>query len=271
MFALNVTSTGKYMWITIQSFLSHLRPACHIGTSAIVSPWFAAVARNRGIIVILSQVSTEAERDSFLRSVRKATQQNSTVEITLSPGPSAADLDLYYGRAYSLCDDAPEGENIPIAGLAFHSLNQFAQSYAAPHLDNLSHNIIEIGRLWCITRHKLRPLLKGLLILAGLYQCDALLIYPVIAPQSYTAELAPFRCVTQPIAADRENTPRWVQGMLLQGEDLRVATRQAMNRGFEVRSGFQSIHFTEADDTDVKVRDQIGRIAPAPVRGRRAN
>jgi hypothetical protein len=195
--------------------------------------------------MILHLVSTEAEQSAFARAALRAARQNCGAEITLSPGATMADLHAHFSRAYMLLDDGPHAEHIPIAGFALHSLSEFAQSHPEPALSHLCPgNVFEIGHLWC-TRNKLRPLLKGLLILSGLLQFDALLIYPVMTPRDYTAEFKTFRRVTKPIAVSSRDKAAtvWIQGMLLEADDLRVAASQAMGHGFKIQAGFQSIEF----------------------------
>jgi hypothetical protein len=214
--------------------------------------------------MVLHLVSTEAERAMFVRAAQRAGRQNRGAEITLSPGASMADLHLYYGRAYMLLDDGVSQERTPIAGFAFHSLDQFAQSHPDPALGHLGPGgVFEIGHLWCATRHKLQPLLKGLLILSGLLQIDALLIYPAMTPRDYTGEFQSFRRVTKPISVpSRDDAAVWVQGMLLQADDLRIAAGQAMDHGFEIHAGFESIEFMSTGD-GLEDHSQVSAEVPA--------
>jgi hypothetical protein len=84
-----------------------------------------------------------------------------------------------------------------------------------------------------------------------------------MTPRDYTAEFKPFSRVTKPIAvASRDNAAVWVQGMLLQADDLRVAASQAMGHGFKIQAGFQSVEFTDADNR-LGDDDHAGGKAPA--------
>lgn len=174
-------------------------------------------------------------------------------EVTAHSGVDMPGVHEQYGRSYALFEsDVNENPEHLVGGFSVHSLDAFAQSYSEPTLRGLSpSNVFEIGEMWFITRYKLRSLLKAILILSGLAQLEGLLVYPILAPQNWTLEFSEFQRVTDPLRSGHKQDV-WVQGMLLNAEDLRIAIRHAMREGFDVHSGLNHISFvdTEADTSD---------------------
>jgi hypothetical protein len=88
---------------------------------------------------------------------------------------------------------------------------------------------------------------KGAMILMGLLQGDALLIYPLIIPRDISLFYKVFRRVGPPFELPFAETLTgdkvYTQAMLLDGQDLRRQVELTSRDGFETRRGHSLIRF----------------------------
>jgi len=202
----------------------------------------------------LRLVSTDAEK-ARIAQVKSVASRGRYREFTAHTGASMPRVYDEYGRLYALFDSSDKmvPEDL-MGGFAVHSLDEFAQSHSDPILTGLSlSKVFEIDELWILKRDKIQPLLRGILILAGLSQLEGLLVYPTIIPNNSTVEFATFHRVTDPLRSGKQRDV-WVQGMLLHTERLRLAVAEAMAPGFEVHPGLTCIRFME-DTADAVAPD----------------
>jgi len=85
------------------------------------------------------------------------------------------------------------------------------------------------------------------MILLGLLQAQALLIYPLIIPRDVSTLYRVFRRVSPPFELPFAETVKgekvYMQAMLLEGDDLRQQVQLASRDGFETRDGYGRIKF----------------------------
>jgi hypothetical protein len=106
--------------------------------------------------------------------------------------------------------------------------------------------VYEAGQLWTVSHEAAQALRKGSIILLGLLQAQALLIYPLIIPRDLSPLFRAFKRVGPlelPFAETLKGEKVYMQAMLLEGGDLRRQVQLASYGGFETRDGHTSIRF----------------------------
>jgi hypothetical protein len=147
------------------------------------------------------------------------------------------DVHLAFGNLYGLydeCELAPE----MIGGFAMHDLAMFSQSYPKPDLSHLPpESVFECGELWGMVAGAGRLLRNAGLILAGVLNAKAALVYPIFKPWNLSAAYKYFERVGEPIewpyARTLDGCKIFVQAMVLEGDALIAAVAAAGRNGFE--------------------------------------
>jgi hypothetical protein len=147
---------------------------------------------------------------------------------------------------YGIFDEG--NPNDMLGGLSIHCLNEFSQSFPIPNLSHLPPSgVYEAGQLWAFSREAAQSLRKGFMILVGLLQAQALLIYPLIIPRDISTLYRVFRRVGPPFELPFAETVGgekiYMQAMVLDGDALRAQVELASCDGFETRDAHASIRF----------------------------
>src|SRR5215469_3269883 len=193
----------------------------------------------------LRLLETDAERNTYRAGMlqARATKGGKFRETTRS---RVSEIQLTFARLYGVFDEA-EPERL-LGGFSIHCLNEFSQSFPVPHLSHLPPSgVYEAGQLWALSHEAALALRKGSMILLGLLQAQALLIYPLIIPRDVSTLYRVFKRVGPPFELPFAETVSgdkiYMQAMLLEGDELRRQVDLASRDGFETRSGHTVIRF----------------------------
>jgi len=130
----------------------------------------------------LRQLTTERERRIFAERMEEARAEQGA-HFRETGRSKVGKIHLEYGLPYGLFehdDDLPEQM---MSGLVMHDLASFPQTYPQPDLTHLPpRSVIEGGELWSFARGAGLLAQHGAIILAGLMQVQALLVYPTLKP-----------------------------------------------------------------------------------------
>jgi hypothetical protein len=195
--------------------------------------------------VELRLLKTDLDRDRFRASMMKAREVRGA-KFRESAKSLVSEIQLAFARLYAVVDG--EKPNHLLGGFSIHCLNEFSQSFPMPNLTHLSPNsVYEAGQLWAFSHDAAQALRKASMILLGLLQAQALLIYPVIIPRDVSSLYRIFKRVSPPFELPFAETVKgekmYMQAMLLEGDDLRQQVAMASRDGFETRDGHALIRF----------------------------
>jgi hypothetical protein len=187
---------------------------------------------------------TEAERNRFRQSMSEARANKGKFRETAHSRVS--EIQLMFARLYGVVDETNPDQLL--GGFSIHCLNEFSQSFPTPNLSHLPPSeVYEAGQLWAASHEAAQALRKGSMILLGLLQAQALLIYPLIIPRDVSTLYRVFKRVGAPFELPFAETVTggkvYMQAMLLEGEDLRQQVELACSDGFETRRGHSVIRF----------------------------
>ncbi len=191
----------------------------------------------------LRLLKTEIERDRFRISMLE-TRANRGARFRETARSRVSEIQLAFARLYGVFDNP----NDLLGGFSIHCLNEFSQSFPIPNLSHLPpSSIYEAGQLWAVSHEAAQALRKGSMILLGLFQAQALLIYPLIIPRDVSTLYRVFKRVGPPFELPFAETVTgekvYMQAMLLEGDQLRQQVELASRDGFESRSGHSVIRF----------------------------
>src|ERR1039457_817890 len=126
-----------------------------------------------------------------------------------------------------------------MSGLVMHDLASFPQSFPRPDLSHLpARSVIEGGELWSFAKGAGLLAQRGALILAGLMQVQALLVYPTIKPNDQSGGYARSNFVKAgdpiawPYCETTDGGEIWAQPMVLEGEALAKVLNDVFALGF---------------------------------------
>ena len=197
----------------------------------------------------LRQLTTERERGIFSERMKEARAKRGA-GFRERQRSNLAKIHFEYGLLYGLLehdDDLPEQM---MSGLVMHDLASYPQSYPQPDLSHLpARSVIEGGELWSFAKGAGLLAQHGAIILAGLMQVQALLVYPIVKPSDQTASYARSNFVKagDPIAWPWGETTDggevWVQAMVLEGEALANVVEAVFGRGFTTSDSMRRIRF----------------------------
>jgi hypothetical protein len=193
----------------------------------------------------LRLLETEAERNTYRTGMMeaRATKGGKFRETARS---RVSEIQLTFARLYGVFDEADPDRLL--GGFSIHCLNEFSQSFPIPNLGHLSPSgVYEAGQLWTLSHEATLALRKGALILVGLLQAEALLIYPLIIPRDISQFYKMFKRIGPPFELPFAETVTgdkvYMQAMLLEGDDLRRQVELAGRDGFETRRGHSLLRF----------------------------
>jgi len=197
----------------------------------------------------LRQLTTERERRIFgERMVEARAKRGAGFRETRRS--KLGKIHLEYGMLCGLFehdDDLPEQM---MSGFAMHDLASFPQSYPRPDLSHLpARSVIEGGELWSFAKGAGLLAQYGSMILGGLMQIQAFLVYPTVKPSDQTATYVRNNFVKagDPIAFPYGETTDggevWVQPMVLEGERLAMVLHRVFELGFATSDSMRRIRF----------------------------
>jgi hypothetical protein len=179
-----------------------------------------------------------------------------------------SEIQLTFARLYGVFDEADP--NHLLGGFSIHCLNEFSQSFPVPNLSHLPPSgVYEAGQLWALSHEAALTMRKGSMILLGLLQAQALLIYPLIIPRDISQFYKVFKRVGPPFELPFAETLTgdkvYMQAMLLEGDELRRQVELASRDGFETRRGHTLLRFSAPSIGACGVADRSRR--PASITG----
>jgi hypothetical protein len=123
--------------------------------------------------------------------------------------------------------------------------------------------VYEAGQLWALSHEAAVALRQGSLILLGLLQAQALLIYPLIVPRDISQFYKVFRRVGPPFELPFAETVTgdkvYMQAMLLEGDELRHQVELASRDGFETRRSHSLLRFAAPASCPNRIHDRSKR------------
>ena len=193
----------------------------------------------------LRLLETDGERNTYRAGMlqARATKGGKFRETARS---RVSEIQLTFARLYGVFDEA-EPDRL-LGGFSIHCLNEFSQSFPIPNLGHLPPSgVYEAGQLWALSHEAALALRKGSLILLGLLQAQALLIYPLIIPRDISQFYRVFKRVGPPFELPFAETITgdkvYMQAMLLEGDELRRQVELASRDGFETRRSHALLRF----------------------------
>jgi hypothetical protein len=211
----------------------------------------------------LRLLEADAERNTYRAGMleARATKGGKFRETARS---RVSEIQLTFARLYGVFDEADPKRLL--GGFSIHCLNEFSQSFPIPDLSHLPPSgVYEIGQLWALSHEAALAIRKGSMILLGLLQARALLIYPIIIPRDTSLFYKVFRRVGPPFELPFAETVTgdkvYTQAMVLEGDDLRQQVEYASGDGFETRRGHSLVKFTAPLIGVSKLADRLGRLA----------
>ncbi len=193
----------------------------------------------------LRLLETEAERNLYRAAMTEA-RANKGGKFRETARSRLSEIQLTFARLYGVFSEADP--NRLLGGFSIHRLDEFSQSFPVPNLSHLPPSgVYEAGQLWASSHDAVPALRKGSMILLGLLQAQALLIYPLIIPRDISQFYKVFRRVGAPFELAFAETVTgdkvYLQAMLLEGDQLRRQVELASRDGFETRSGHSLVRF----------------------------
>jgi hypothetical protein len=193
----------------------------------------------------LKLLKSEADRDKFRVGMLEARETRGG-KFRETASSRVSEIRLAFARLYGVVDEADP--NHLLGGFSIHCLNEFSQSHPEPNLSHLpTSTVYEAGQLWTCSHEASQALRKGSIILLGLLQAQAVLIYPLIIPRDVSTLFRAFKRVGPPLELPFVETVRgekvYMQPMLLEGSELLRQVQLASHDGFETRDGHSSIRF----------------------------
>jgi hypothetical protein len=194
----------------------------------------------------LRLLETDAERNIYRAGMMEARATRGG-KFRETPRSRVSEIQLTFARLYGIFDEADP--NRLLGGFSIHCLNEFSQSFPIPNLGHLPPSgVYEAGQLWALSHDAALALRKGSMILLGLLQGQALLIYPLIVPRDISQFYKMFKRVGPPFELPFAETVTgekvYMQAMLLEGDELRRQVELASRDGFETRRSHALVRFS---------------------------
>src|SRR5215467_11958205 len=131
--------------------------------------------------VELKLLRTDIERDRFRSGMLKMREARGG-KFKETATSRVSEIQLSFARLYAIVDS--DDTSCLLGGFSIHCLNEFSQSFPVPNLSHLAPSTVyEAGQLWAFSHEAAQALRRGSMILLGLLQAQALLIYPLIIPR----------------------------------------------------------------------------------------
>ena len=194
----------------------------------------------------LRLLETDAERNTYRAGMMEARAAKGG-KFRETARSRVSEIQLTFARLYGIFDEADP--NRLLGGFSIHCLNEFSQSFPIRNLSHLPPSgVYEAGQLWALSHEAALALRKGSMILVGLLQAQALLIYPLIIPRDISQFYKVFKRVGPPFELPFAETVTgdkvYMQAMLLEGEELRRQVELASRDGFETRRSHALLRFS---------------------------
>jgi hypothetical protein len=197
----------------------------------------------------LRQLTTERERRIFSERMEEARAKKGA-RYRETGRSKVGKIHLEYGLLYGLFEHDDGLPEEMMSGLLMHDLASFPQSVSRPDLSHLPPRaVMEGGELWSFAKGAGLLAQHGALILAGLMQIRALLVYPTIKPADQSAVYlrSNFVKVGEPIVWPYCETidggEILAQAMVLEGEALANVVEAVFGRGFTTIDSMRRIRF----------------------------
>ena len=193
----------------------------------------------------LRLLATDVERNTYRTGMTEARAAKGG-KFRDKAHSRASEIQLTFARLYGVFDETEP--NRLLGGFSIHCLNEYSQSFPIPNLSHLpASGVYEAGQLWALSHEATLALRKGSMILLGLLQAQALLIYPIIIPRDISQFYKVFRRMGPPFELPFAETLTgdkvYAQAMLLEGDELRRQVELASRDGFETRRGHTLLRF----------------------------
>jgi hypothetical protein len=193
----------------------------------------------------LRLLETDAERNIYRAGMLEA-RASKGGKFRETARSRVSEIQLTFARLYGIFDEG--GSERLLGGFSIHCLNEFSQSFPVPNLSHLPPSgVYEAGQLWALSHEAALGLRKASMILLGLLQAQALLIYPLIVPRDISQFYKMFRRVGPPFELPFAETVTgdkvYMQAMLLEGDELRRQVELASRDGFETRRSHSLVRF----------------------------
>jgi hypothetical protein len=198
---------------------------------------------------------------------------------------SLAKIHLEYGLLYGLFEHDDDPPEQMMSGFVMHDVASYPQSYTRPDLSHLpARSVFEGGELWSFAKGAGLLAQHGALIVAGLMQVQALLVYPIVKPSDQSGPYARSNFVKagDPIAWPYGETTDggdvWVQPMVLEGEALANVVEAVFGRGFTTSDSMRRIRFDNPFPIQptlsrpaIPIEQHLGTVALAIPHGHEVN
>ncbi|HEY2664554.1 MAG TPA: hypothetical protein VGI47_09460 [Candidatus Binataceae bacterium] len=193
-------------------------------------------------------MSSPAERRLFECGLVQA-RASSGVGFREKARSRVGQLHLAFGRLYGVFDERSSEPDKIVGGFAIHALDEFAQSYPKPDLTRYNPSaVFEAGEMWSASRGVGLCSRLGCAMLLGLFQAEALVVYPISKPWDLTTYYKGLcKPVDEPIlwpfAETTAGDKIWVQAMVMEGEMLKAIVSRAFEWGFQTLDKHNILRF----------------------------
>jgi len=197
----------------------------------------------------LRQLTSKSERAIFGERMEEARAKRG-LRFREKRRSNVGKIHLEYGLLYGLFEHDEDPPEQMMSGFAMHDLASFPQSYPQPDLSHLpARSVIEGGELWSFAKGAGLLAQRGAIILLGLMQVRAFLVYPTLEPLDQTASYVNFTFrktgdpVVWPYCETTDGGKIWVQPMVLDGEPLAKMLHRIFSVGFAISDSMQRVRF----------------------------
>jgi len=211
----------------------------------------------------LRQLTTKSERAIFGERMEEARAKRGA-RYRETRRSNVGKIHLEYGLLYGLFEHDDDPPDQMMSGFMMHDLASFPQSYPCPDLSHLpARSVIEAGELWSFAKGAGLLAQRGAMILVGLMQIRAFLVYPTVKPWDLTASYMRNNFVKAgdpivwPYCETTDGGALWVQPMVLEGEPLAKLLHVVFSAGFTVSDSMQRVRF----DNPFSVEPTLSRPA----------
>jgi hypothetical protein len=232
----------------------------------------------------LRQLTSERERRIFGERMEEARAKKGA-RYRETGRSKVGRIHLEYGLLYGLFEHDDGLPEEMMSGLLMHDLASFPQSFPQPDLSHLpARSVLEGGELWSFAKGAGLLAQHGALILAGLMQIRALLVYPTIKPADQTVVYARSNFVKAgdpivwPYCETTDGGKLWVQPMVLEGEALANVVEAVFGRGFTTKDSIRRIRFENPFPIQptlsrpaIPIEQHLGTVASAASHGHEVN
>ena len=213
----------------------------------------------------LRLLTKQTERREFADRMMRA-RAGKGLGFSETPQSVLGEIHLSHGGVYALYDEeGPEPDEM-LAGFVIHDLATFPQSYPRPDLTHLpAQTVYECGELWALAPGAARVARHAGFILAGIFEAQAVLVYPMLKPRDLTFFYKTFSRAGKPILSPYMKTldagEIWAQAMVLEGLALEMTVNVATALSFESYDG-QTLQFRNPFPIVPRINRRIPVHAP---------